>query len=148
MAINNEDHNMLSVLISGKLAKDPRTGTGKNGSPWTSASVRVPVQPDSEGAADSIFCSVIAFGDEAAKLARLSSGDAVSIAGTAKLSTWTGKDGVTKPTMDVQATGILTVYQVKKRRGNDDAQSRLEREPQRSHERQEPHPDFDDPIRF
>ena len=139
---------MLNVLITGKLVKDPRSGIGKNGSDWTSVSVRVPVQPDSEGAADSIFCSVIAFGDEAAKLARLSSGDAVSVAGTAKLSTWTGKDGITKPTMDVQATGILTVYQVKKRRGHGDAQPQLEREPQGSHGRQEQYPDFDDPMRF
>ena len=139
---------MLNVLITGKLVKDPRSGIGKNGSNWTSVSVRVPVQSDSEGAADSIFCSVIAFGDEAAKLARLSSSDAVSIAGTAKLSTWTGKDGVTKPTMDVQATGILTAYQLRQKRGNGEAQLEHKSMPQRGHERQEQHPEFDDPMRF
>ena len=134
---------MLSVLITGKLAKDPRTGTGKNGSPWTSASVRVPMQPDAEGAADSIFCSVIAFNDEAAKLARLSSGDAVSVSGTARLSTWTGKDGVTKPTMDVQATGILSAYEVRKRRGNGDAHQGKSRAPQ-GHQGRHDGYDFDD----
>ena len=91
---------------------------------------------------------MIAFGDEAAKLARLSSGGAVSVTGSAKLSTWTGKDGGTKPTMDVQATGILKVYEVKKRRGNGDTQPRQEREPQRNHDRQEQYPDFDDEMRF
>lgn len=139
---------MLNVLITGKLVKDPRSGIGKNGSVWTSASVRVPVPLDSEGAADSIFCSVIAFGDEAAKLARLSSGDAVSIAGTARLSTWTGKDGVTKPTMDVQAIGILTAYQLRQKRGNGEAQLEQKSMPQRGHERQGQPPEFDDPMRF
>ena len=139
---------MLNVLITGKLVKDPRSGIGKNGSDWTSVSVRVPVQPDSEGAADSIFCSVIAFGDEAAKLARLSSGDAVSVSGTAKLSTWTGKDGVTKPTMDVQATGILTAYQLRQKRGSGEARQEQHHAPQRGQDRQEQYPEFDDPIRF
>ncbi len=120
---------MLNVLITGKLAKDPRTGIGKNGSAWTSVSVRVAMQPDAEGAADSVFCSVIAFGDEAAKLARLTSGDAVSIAGTARLSTWTGKDGVTKPTMDVQATAVLTAYELRKKRGTGDAHHEKSRAP-------------------
>lgn len=137
---------MLNVLITGKLAKGPRSGIGKNGTAWTSASVRVPVETDSEGAADSIFLfSVIAIGDEATKLARLSSGDAVSVNGLAKLATWTGKDGASKPTMDVQATGILTAYQLRQKRVNCEAHPEHKLAPQRNHDRQEQYPDFDDP---
>lgn len=139
---------MLTVLIAGKLTKDPKTGTGKTGSPWTSATVRVPIQPAAEGANDCVFASCIAFGDEAAKLALLGAGDAVSITGTARLSTWTGKDGVTKPTMDVQAIGILTAYQLRQKRGNGEAQLEQKSMPQRGHERQGQPPEFDDPMRF
>lgn len=152
---DHEETIMLNVLITGRLTKDPRTGTGKNGSSWTSATVRIPMQPDAEGANDCVFASCIAFGDEAGKLALLGAGDAVSVTGTARLSTWTGKDGVTKPTLDVQATAILTVYQLRKRRGDTD------RAPAEKSARSAPPPDewgrtygrpggrdFDDAITF
>lgn len=111
-------YKMLNVLISGKLQKAPRTGVGKNGQSWTAATVRISVK-GADGSADSVFASCIAFGDEAGKLAALSAGDAVSIAGSAKLSTWQGTDGTVKPTLDIQASGVMSAYQVQKKRGAD-----------------------------
>ena len=131
---------MLNVLLTGKLAKDPKTGNSRNGQPWTAATIRVPLQPNQEGEADSLFVSTIAFGSEAEKLGRLTAGDAVSVTGTAKVSTFTAKDGTVKPSMDVQAVGIMTAYAVRKKRGQDD-QGNGQRQ-QRGNQGQGHHQDF------
>ena len=49
----------------------------------------------------------------------MSSGDTVSVAGTARLSSWE-KDGVSHTGLNVTATGILTAYEIRKRRGDGD----------------------------
>lgn len=139
---------MLNVLLTGKLAKKPRPGTSRNGSPYCQASVRVPLQANTEGEAESIFASVIAFGSDSEKLARLAQGDAVSITGTAKLNVWQPQDGSPpRPGLDVQATGILTAYELRKRRGSDgnqtDSKPASHTQPAGRRER-----DFDDAITF
>lgn len=138
---------MLSVLLTGKLTKTPRPGTSRNGSPYCQASVRVPLQPNADGEAESLFASVITFGSDAEKLARLAQGDAVSITGTAKLTIWQPQDGSPpRPGLDVQATGILSAYELRKRRGSDGSQSdpkTRQTQPAGRHGH-----DFDDAITF
>lgn len=104
---------MLEVLISGRLLRDPQTRTGKSGQSFTTALVRVSV---GQGGEESLIASVIAFQGEAEKLARLRAGDALSVSGSAKCSTWQ-KDGEARTGLDVTATGILSAYETRKRRG-------------------------------
>ncbi len=40
---------MLSILVSGKLVRDPQQRTGKNGKPYATALVAVPVEAVDEG---------------------------------------------------------------------------------------------------
>jgi single-stranded DNA-binding protein len=103
---------MFEVLISGKLIRDPQTRQGKSGQSFTTALVRVPVDKGE----DSLVASVIAFQGEAEKLGRLRAGDAVSVSGSAKLNVWR-KDGEARTGLDVTATGILSAYAVRERRG-------------------------------
>ena len=56
--------------------------------------------------------------EAAEKLARLKAGDAVAIAGSAKLTSWE-KDGETKHGLSVTASAVLSAYDVKRRRGNE-----------------------------
>ena len=82
---------MIRALISGELVVTPLERTSKNGRPFALARASV---PQSEG--ERVFCSVIAFQDEAvARLLQLKAGAAVSLAGTLKVSTWQAKDGST-----------------------------------------------------
>lgn len=95
---------MLSVLISGRLVRDPRIGTGRNGKTYTTALISVAVEND-----DPVLVSAIAFNSNAQALAALGQGDAVSIAGDAKLSAWT-KDGEERHGLSVTAHRIMTAY--------------------------------------
>ena len=110
---------MFSVLISGKLTKEPKPGTGKGGNPYCTALVRVPVQGQREDEPDCVFASVIAFGADAERLGRLSAGDAVSLAGSARLSAWE-RDGKSGVSLNVTVTGILSAYQLRQKRGEPD----------------------------
>ncbi len=104
---------MLSVLISGRLVQDPKKRTGKTGKPYTTSLVSVPVEAVSEGDADRVLVSVIAFGQAGEALAALAKGDDVSCAGSGRLSHWT-KDGTEFHGLAVTAHRVLTAYQRRK----------------------------------
>ena len=107
---------MFNVLITGKLTKMPKLALGKNGAPYCTAALRVPVQGNREDEPDHLFASAIAFGADAEKLGRLETGDIVSLSGNARLSHWE-KDGRTQTGVNVTVNGVLTAYQIRQKRG-------------------------------
>ena len=130
---------MIDVLLSGRLVRDPVTRTGKSGKDFTTALLRCDV-----GEEDPVIVSVIAFGGVVEKLGRLKAGDAVSIAGSAKLSSWE-KDGETRHGLSVTASAVLSAYDAKRRRGGD-AKDEARRDRAAPHGGQESAPSFDDPV--
>lgn len=76
----------LHALATGTLVADPQRREGRKG-PFATTTIRVQTEDEA------IILSVIAFGETAERLLALTKGDAVSVAGRAKLSTWTGRDG-------------------------------------------------------
>lgn len=107
---------MFNVLITGKLTKMPKLALGKNGAPYCTAALRVPVQGNREDEPDHLFASAIAFGADAEKLGRLATGDIVSLSGNARLSHWE-KDGRAQTGVNVTVNGVLTAYQIRQKRG-------------------------------
>lgn len=102
---------MIDALISGKVVGTPTQRTSKNGNRFTLAKVRVP------NGEDAVFCNVICFAEGAqAALLALGDGDAVAMAGSLKVGTWQAKDGTHRPSLDLTATQVLTVYHVTKKR--------------------------------
>lgn len=102
---------MIEALVSGKLHGRASQKTSRNGNPFTTAKVRVPAGDES------IFCNVIAFDDSAqAALLALGDGDAVSLAGALKPGVWVDRQGQARPTLDMTAAQVLTVYHLKRRR--------------------------------
>lgn len=101
----------IDALISGKLHSQPAQRTSKNGNPFTTARVRA------SAGDESILCNVIAFdaGAQAALLS-LGLGEAVSLAGSLKVGTWTDREGQPRPTLDLVASQVLSVYSITKRR--------------------------------
>jgi single-stranded DNA-binding protein len=102
---------MIEALISGKLQGQPSEKMAKTGKPFVTAKVRV-------HAGDSdVFVNVIAFSEAAcAALLALDSGDAVSLAGSLTPKSWTDREGVVRPALDLVASQVLTAYHVARKR--------------------------------
>lgn len=93
---------MIRALISGELVATPQERTGKNGKAFALARVSVP-----QGEEGRIFCSVIAFNDDAvARLLQLKAGSSVALAGALKAGVWQTRDGAWKPSLDLVADEV------------------------------------------
>jgi single-stranded DNA-binding protein len=74
---------------------------------------------DREGAALTAFIAIAAFNAQADQLAKLGQGDAVSVTGPLKQTQYTRDDGEVRHGLEIVANGILTPYQVRQKRGDD-----------------------------
>lgn len=102
---------MLNVLASGVLVAQPQRRTSAAGKDYATCTMRVPVD-----GADAVLCSLIAFAPDAVdSLLALGKGDALAVAGRAKLSIWE-KDGEQRHGLSVVVDQVLTMYQIEKRR--------------------------------
>ena len=103
---------MLNILATGTLISDPQRRTSAKGATYATGSLRVP----SDGA-DAVLVSLIAFATDAVDaLLAHSKGDALAVAGRAKLSSWTGRDGNEAHGLSVVAERILSPYMLDKKR--------------------------------
>lgn len=108
---------MIETLITGKLYGAPKQGTTKNGGSYANAKVKVPA-----GDGETLFANIITFSDTAVQaLCALTDGDPVACVGTLKVSTYTSKTGDTRVSLDIAASQILTLYQVKRKRDKTEA---------------------------
>lgn len=95
---------MIRVLVSGCLYGRPETRTGKSGKPFVTCKLRVDTQEE-----HATWASAIAFGREAERLAGLKDGDAVSVAGRAKLEAFEAKDGALRASLSIVVDDIAAV---------------------------------------
>lgn len=103
---------MIDGLIAGRIYGQPKQGSGKNGSTYVTAKVRA-----TGGDGESVFVNVISFSDAAClALMTLNDGDSVSLSGALTAKIWTDRDGVTHPSLDMQAHTVLTAYHVQTKR--------------------------------
>lgn len=103
---------MIDALVTGKLIKAPESRTTKTGKPYATARMRVTTDQT-----NSALCSVVAFDPDAvAALLALNAGDAVSVAGPLKVSTWQDREGNAQPGLDLVADRVLSVYAIRKQR--------------------------------
>ncbi len=95
---------MIRALVSGTLHADPDSRTSKTGRPFVTARLRADA-----GDGATVWCSLIAFGDVADRLASLKAGQALSVSGRAKLSSWLGKDGSPAAGLDLVVDELVTL---------------------------------------
>lgn len=93
---------MFDVLVRGKLAKDPQDRTGKTGKLTTGGLI----VRDGD---TSLLVSLIAFGEEGEQLGAMTKGEALAVAGTARMTEWQGSDGIMRRGMSVTVSKILTL---------------------------------------
>lgn len=102
----------IEALILGKLHQRAEQRTSKTGRPFVTAKART-----AAGEGESLFVNVIAFGETAcAALLALDAGDSLALAGTLKPGAWTDREGNARPSVDMVAAQVLTVYGLKKKR--------------------------------
>lgn len=103
---------MIDALVSGRLAADPKSGTGRNGSAYVTARVLVTTADEERPSV-----SVIAFSERVVDaLMSMGTGEPVTLAGELTPKVWTDRDGNAQPTADLKAHAILTPYHVSRRR--------------------------------
>lgn len=102
---------MFSILINGSLANNPMTRSGKTGNYVTARLFA----RDGEAR---LHVSLIAFGSAGKRLGEMVEGDALSVAGRAKLTEWEGADGATRRGVSVTVHRLLTMENAE--RGGDD----------------------------
>jgi single-stranded DNA-binding protein len=120
----------IAALVTGRLIADPEQRTGASSKPFTLAKITAATE---DGDA---LVSVIAFGTTGVQLAAMGKGDTVAVAGRAKVSTWTGRDGAPKARLSVTADALLTTYHLRRRRlavaGADKPAQQRQHQPERA----------------
>lgn len=134
---------MLAAIASGTLVRDPKSGTSASGTKWANTTIRANIGQNREGESETAFIVVVCFNDVADRLARLAKGDAVSVQGPLKPTTYE-KDGQERHGLEIIAQALLSPYDLKKKRSNGDAHHQDQRPQQREYAGHA----FDDPLGF
>ena len=100
---------MIHVLLIGTLYDTPMGRIARNGNPFATAKLLADV-----GDGSAVWCSVIAFAEAGERLATLHAGDAVSVAGKARLSQWEDAEGRPRAGLDVTVTEVISLQSASK----------------------------------
>ena len=95
---------MIRALITGTLYGTPQARTAASGNQYATAKVR----GDGKNGT-SVWCSVIAFGEQADRLMTLADGASISISGRAEATAWLDKTGEPKAGLSVVADELATL---------------------------------------
>ena len=103
----------LDVLCQGRLVKSPEVRKAKNGNEYALAQLSVATEADA-----STLVSVIAFSSAVVKtLQALDVGDAICVAGRAKLTAWADKkSSEPRAGLSITAERVMTAYHLRRKR--------------------------------
>lgn len=138
---------MITTLLIGKVISGPKSGQSANGKRWCRVILSCPSPGGKEDDPQTTVATVIAFGDEAAKLEGLGKGDTVSAVGSCRVSQWE-KDGTVRVSLDILANQVLTPYLIKQKRPHVEAERQDLAAVNRFLGRETGQRDFDDQLSF
>ena len=95
---------MIRVMVSGVLYGRPQARTSQAGKPFVTAKVRA----DGKNG-ENVWCSIIAFGEQADRLMTLGDGAALSISGRAEVNAWLDKAGEPKAGLSLLVDDLVTL---------------------------------------
>ena len=110
---------MMRALVTGTLYDAPKARTGQAGKPFTTARLRA---DGKDGA--TVWCSLIAFAEQAERLATLKPGAALSVSGRAEVSAWLDKQGEPKAGLSLVVDELATLKEKPKPRDDGRQQRR------------------------
>lgn len=95
---------MIRALITGTLYGEPQARTSQAGKPFTTAKVKA---DGKDGA--TVWCSLVAFGELADRLATLPANAALSVSGRVEVSAWLDKQGEPKAGLSIVVDDLATL---------------------------------------
>lgn len=95
---------MIRALITGTLYGNPQTRTSQVGKPYVTAKIRA----DGKNG-ESVWCSIIAFGEIADRLMTLADGAALAVSGKAEINGWLDKSGEPRAGFSLVADEVATL---------------------------------------
>ena len=95
---------MIRALVTGSLYGPPQARTSQAGKQYVTAKVRA---DGKDGAV--VWCSVIAFGEQADRLMTLGDGAALSVSGRAEVNGWMDKQGEPRAGLSLVADDVATL---------------------------------------
>jgi single-stranded DNA-binding protein len=102
---------MIDALIAGKLYGAPQRRSSKTGTQFVTGKLRASMGDES------VFINFICFRETVGlALLALTDGTPCAIAGDMKITTYTARDGTTRPSIDITVSEILTPHHVSRRR--------------------------------
>ena len=106
-----------TLAVYGRLGSDPREHETRKGGAMATASLAVNVPDRSQGAEDgateTLWFNVVAFGRVAESLAQHAKGDPVSVSGRLQWSRWTDRDGDEREQWQVLADALVSARTVR-----------------------------------
>ena len=106
-----------TLAVYGRLGSDPREHSTRKGGAMATASLAVDVpdrtQGAEEGATETLWLRVTAFGRQAQDLAWHAKGDPVSVSGRLQFSRWTDRDGDEREQWAIVADALVSARTVR-----------------------------------
>ena len=110
-----------TLAVYGRLGSDPHEHATRTGKPMATASLAVSVPDRSrdadEGAEETLWLNVVAFGRVAESLAGHSKGDPVSVSGRLQFSRYQARDGADREQWQIVADALVSARTVRPRGG-------------------------------
>ena len=97
---------MIRALITGTIYGEPQARTSQAGKKYATAKVKA---DSGKGEGGVVWCSIIAFGEQAARLMTLANGAALSVSGKAEVNAYTNKQGEPAAGLSIVADDLATL---------------------------------------
>lgn len=120
----SEAQTMIRALLTGTLYGEPQARTSQIGKPFTTAKRK---GDGKDGA--SVWCSLIAFGEQAEWLGSLPANSALSVSGRCELSAWLDRTGNPAAGLSLVVAEIATIKGKPKPQGETPRRSRPQGRP-------------------
>ncbi len=98
----------IVASIHGRVVKQPTERVTKAGKPMTIANCAVDVAGRDETDQQTLWVSVMCFGDQAAQLASVKAGESISAFGRMTRGTWTTTEGETRESWTMLCDGLVS----------------------------------------
>lgn len=136
----------ITASIHGRIGTDPVLGETKAGKPMCRVNIAVDVTPGNSDTDETLWVSVLAFGQAAETLSKATKGETLTAMGRLSRGRYQGRDGTERESWALLADAVLTTRSARPGGGRKRQDQDQGRQDQGGH--RAPRPEFDDELPF